>query len=86
MYTFQNLLRCLNLHEIKGFDNKIKKSALTEQECQNEFLKNTDLNIEKVLENKVELSDGEFWTFLFEIPDDSLKVLTEILTTRDSVH
>ena len=37
-------------------------SALSEQECQNELLKNIDLNISIVVENKVELSSDECWT------------------------
>ena len=37
-------------------------SALSEQECQNELLKNIDLNISIVVENKVEPSSHECWT------------------------
>ena len=37
-------------------------SALSEQECQNELLKNIDLNICIVVENKVEPSSDECWT------------------------
>ena len=37
-------------------------SALSEQECQNELLKNIDLNISTVVENKVEPSSDECWT------------------------
>ena len=35
---------------------------LSEQECQNELLKNIDLNICIVVENKVEPSSDECWT------------------------
>ena len=37
-------------------------STLSEQECQNELLKNIDLNICIVVENKVEPSSDECWT------------------------
>ena len=37
-------------------------SALSEQECQNELLKNIDLNISTVVENKVEPPSNECWT------------------------
>ena len=36
-------------------------SALSEQECQNELLKNINLNISTVVENKVEPSSDECW-------------------------
>ena len=37
-------------------------SALSEQECQNELLKNIDLNISIAVENKMEPSSNECWT------------------------
>ena len=37
-------------------------SGLSEQECQNDLLKNMDLNISIVVENKMEPSSDEFWT------------------------
>ena len=36
-------------------------SALSEQECQNELLKNINLNLSTVVENKVEPSSDECW-------------------------
>ena len=41
------------------FQNFTTVFALSEQECQNEFLKNTDSNSGKFVENKVEPSDGK---------------------------
>ena len=37
-------------------------SALSEQECQNELLKNIYLNISIVVENKMEPSSDKWWT------------------------
>ena len=37
-------------------------SALSEQECQNELLKNIDLNIRIIVKSKVEPSSDECWT------------------------
>ena len=43
--------------------------TLSEQECQNELLKNIDLNISIVVENKVEPSSHECWTrYLKHLP------------------
>ena len=47
-------------------------STLSEQECQNELLKNIDLNICIVVEDKVEPSSDECWTDkIFEISSSS---------------
>ena len=43
-------------------------STLSQQECQNELLKNIDLNICIVVENKVEPSSDECWTCLKHLP------------------
>ena len=49
-------------------------SLLSEQEYQNELLKNIDLNISIIVENKTELSSDKWWTKYFKhLPVFTLK-------------